>query len=405
MQLNDLVLLALKSLRARRLRSWLAILGIVIGVAAIISLISVSIGANENIQKNIRGLGANIITISPGNIRAQRFVFGVGGGGGGGVGQSEIKPITFKEADELRKIEGIEAIDARVQSNARVVFKNMNRSMTIVGTEAHAFPKSTGATLLEGRAFEVGDRKVAVLGYSVAYETFNESMLGMQIKIRDAAFRVIGILNKTGGMGGPDTSIFIPQKDARDLFNITQPSSLVVIAADGYDPEVVASEVAAELRALHRIESEDEQDFRVITAATIQSTISSVTMTLSLFLGGIAAISLIVGGIGVANAMFTSVLEQTKYIGILKSLGATDSDILLLFLVESGVIGLVGGILGIALSFISSSILHYFSIPSIITSELVLLGVGFSFIVGVLSGLMPARNAALVEPVEALRYE
>ena len=149
----------------------------------------------------------------------------------------------------------------------------------------------------------------------------------------------------------------------------------------------------------------DKLDFQVTTASSLQSSISSITGTLSLFLGGIASISLLVGGIGVANAMFTSVLEQTKYIGILKSLGATRWDVTRLFVFEAALVGLVGGVLGIALSYVASSAMTLVGLPTRITPDLILLGMFFSVLVGVLSGVFPARNAASVPPVEALRYE
>ena len=189
------------------------------------------------------------------------------------------------------------------------------------------------------------------------------------------------------------------------MFNQTKTVSEIVVAADpSYDTNTVAAEIEEELISLHHVTSTTE-DFTIMTAATVQSAVASVTNTLSLFLGGIASISLIVGGIGVANTMFMSVLEQTKYIGLLKALGMRSRDVLLLFMLEAGVIGLVGGVLGVALSIGVSAILEQFGVPSAITIDLVLLGLGFSVVVGLISGLVPARNAASLEPIDALRYE
>jgi putative ABC transport system permease protein len=408
MKNREIARLAVNSIRNRSLRSWLAILGIVIGVASIISLISISVGLNAQIQGNLGGLGANVITISPGGARAERFGFGAAppGGGFGGATNTQSAQITFREADSLRSVEGIAKLDARVSGNARISYRNKNTSGTIIGVEPAAFPQSAANVILQGRSLGTSDTSAAVLGYSVAAETFNESMLNKQIKINGVPFRVVGVLNQSGSsFSGTDRSIFISQKAAKKLFNRTEAvSSIVVVAASTSGPDTVASGIAAKLQELHHVDA-NTQDFTVTTATSIQSTISSVTNTLGLFLGAIASISLIVGGIGVANAMFTSVLEQTRYIGLLKSLGARNNMILKLFLFEAGLVGLVGGVLGILLSILVSSILTSLGLPSKITPDLALLGLGFSIGVGAVSGLVPARNAASVEPVEALRYE
>ena len=407
----ELVQLAVNSLRHRSLRSWLAILGIVIGVASIISLISISVGLNENIQKNLSGLGANIITITSGEARAGRTFAGEGFGGppGGGPqgGQGgSTQQITFYEADALHRIAGVAKVDARLQKNVRVTYRDRNTSITVIGTDPSAFPDSTGIIISEGRTLGTGDLSSAVLGYSVQAETFNESMINKQIWINGTPFRVVGVLNQSGStFSGPDRSIFISQRAAKKLFNQTENvSSVVVLAASGYNPDTVAANITTLLQGLHHVTA-DSQDFTVTTASSLQSTLSSVTNTLALFLGAIASISLVVGGIGVANAMFTSVLEQTRYIGLLKSLGARNRMVMKLFIYESGVMGLVGGVLGVTLSFMGSAILETFGLPSKITPDLVLLGLGFSIILGIVSGVIPARNAASVEPVEALRYE
>ena len=402
MKNTEIATLALNSLRYRSLRSWLAILGIVIGVASIVSLISISEGLNQQIQTNLGGLGANVITISSGAARAGF------GGFSGGVGATSIasKSITLLEADSLRGVANVSKLDARISGSATVEYKNKNSRISIVGTQPAAFPASAATTIMTGTSFGPGDTSSAVLGYAVATETFNDSMINKPIKINGVTFRVIGILNTSGSsFGGPDRTIFISQRAAEKMFNQTvNVSSVVAIAADGSSPDAVAADLATKLRSLHRV-SVAKQDFTVTTATSLSSTISSVTDTLGLFLGGIASISLIVGGIGVANAMFTSVLEQTRYIGLLKALGARRGMILKLFLFEACMVGLIGGVLGIAMSFLASSILSGFGLPSLITPELVIIGMSFSIGVGAISGLIPARNAASVAPVEALRYE
>ena len=405
----ELAELAMNSLRYRSLRSWLAVLGIVIGVAAIVSLISISTGLNQNIQKSLSGLGANIITITSGASRAGSLGFGGGappGGAGGGTTASQ-KKITFAEADALRTIPGVGQVDARLQGNGRVTYNNRNMSSTVIGVEPSAFPASTASTVVIGRSLGTSDLTAAVIGNSIMTDTFNDSnILNKQIKINGEPFRVVGVLNASGtSFGGPDRDIFISQKAAKLLFNQTENvSSVVVMALNGSNPDTVAASIAAKLQSMHHV-TNSTQDFTVATASSTQSTISSVTNTLGIFLGGIASISLIVGGIGVANAMFTSVLEQTRYIGLLKALGARNNTILKLFLFEACAVGLIGGVLGIALSYLASSALASFGLPSAITLDLVLLGMGFSVIVGAVAGVIPARNASSVAPVEALRYE
>jgi putative ABC transport system permease protein len=405
----ELLELAMNSLRYRSLRSWLAVLGIVIGVASIVSLISISTGMNQNIQKSLGGLGANIITITAGGARAGSMGFGGGSPPGefGRAAATDSAKITFTEAAALKAVSGVKNVDARVSGSGRVSYKNRNATSTIIGVEPSAFPESSVSAIFMGRTLGTGDLTGAVVGYSVMSDTFNDSnILNKQIKINGEPFRVVGVLNKSSTtFGGPDRNIFITQKAAKELFNQTgKASSVVVIAANGSNPDTVAAGVSEKLRSLHRV-TNATQDFTVTTASSTASTISSVTDMLGLFLGGIASISLIVGGIGVANAMFTSVLEQTRYIGLLKALGARNGTILRLFLFEACMVGMIGGVLGIALSYLASSALASFGLPSAITPELVLLGMGFSIAIGAVAGVIPARNAASVAPVEALKYE
>ena len=415
MRFKDIFTLALTNIRHRHLRSWLTILGIVIGVASIISLISVSLGVSAQISQRMNTLGSDIITISPGGQQASRsgggFALAEDGGGGGGSPSRDFfgsasNQITFREADELRTLPGVYLLDARLEKRLKVEYRDKNTSLNIIGTEPAAFKDTVGVDILYGRFLNSNDQHSVVLGFNVANSTFNDfGILNNQVKINGVPFRVIGILAQSGSFGGTDSAVFIPRKTAEDLFNqSTDVSQIVIVTATDHDTDTVAATVESKLLDLHGLTKATE-DFQVTTASTIQSTVSSITDTLALFLGGIASISLLVGGIGVANTMFMSVLEQTKDIGVFKSLGAKNRDVIYLFLCEAGIIGFVGGFLGILLSFVVSFIMSMAGLPTVISIELVVGGLLFSVVIGIVAGISPARNAATIPPVEALRYE
>jgi len=419
MKAGDIFETALTNIRHRHLRSWLTILGIVIGVAAIVSLISVSIGMQKDIEARTSSLGANIITVSPGGGQAQRVggitVPGGGGAPGGGrpagFGESQgEKTIAFSEADGLRSLPGVYKVDARLSERATVKYGNRNASLTVVGTEPDSFEESTGAELADGRYLNMNDKYSAVLGYRVATQTFSTDdgeadLMNRQIEIGGVPFRVVGYLEESGGMGGGDSSVYIPLDAAKEIFDEPENAdSVIVVVREGHDVDAVAEAIKKELRFLHGVD-EGREDFQVATAKSMQSAVSSIADTLGLFLGGIAAISLIVGGIGVVNTMFMSVMEQTKTIGVLKSLGAKNRDVMLIFVCEAVILGFVGGVMGVVLSFFGAALLAALGLSTVITVELIALGVVFSSIVGVLAGVVPAKNAASISPVEALRYE
>jgi putative ABC transport system permease protein len=408
MKIEDMLEISLTSIKHRRLRSWLTILGIVIGVASIISLLSVSLGMQQQINERTSSLGANIISITPGSSKAMRIpgqgMMGGGPPGRGAFGGEEAdEKITFREADILSTMPGVYRLDTQIQERLEVSYKNENSSLSVIGTDPSAFKDVEQAEIDEGRYLNTNDKYSVVVGYNVPERVFGEEdLLNKQIEIDGVVFRVVGILQQ---YGTSDSNLYIPVETAKSLFDqYDEIDTIKVSVREGHDLDEVAEDLEQELLSLHNLEG-DDPDFTVTTPTSLQSAVSSISDTLGLFLGGIASISLVVGGIGVLNTMFMSVLEQTKIIGVFKALGAKDREIVLLFLFEAAILGFVGGFAGVLLSIFASMAMESFSVPTLITLDLVALGLIFSVAVGIVAGIAPARNAASISPVEALRYE
>ncbi|MFH1751238.1 MAG: ABC transporter permease [Candidatus Micrarchaeota archaeon] len=422
MKLFDIASLSISNMRSRKMRSWLTVLGIVIAVAAIIVLISLANGVSASVSSRLNQLGNDVIQITPGASRAVRtggagiaMPGAVGGGGGGGFSRDfggggfgrTLSSLTFDDADALMLVDGVSSVDARIQGTLRTTFKGKNASLQIVGVDPAAFKEMNTVELIDGKLLNPSDRYSVVLGYRIHSSTYEgEELLNRQIKMGDYSFRVVGLLNQSAGSSiTSDSVVYMPIEVAKVVLNESSDvSQIFVKIASGRDADVMAAALESKLLDLHRL-TPDKADFTITTASFFQSAVSDITNMLSLFLGGIAAISLLVGAIGVANTMFMSVLERIKEIGILKALGMRDSEVTALFLIEAASIGFAGGALGIALSLAISEVLRYFSVPSLITPELMVGSLVFSSIIGIVAGVAPARNASRLEPVEALRYE
>jgi len=420
MKLLDLFKLSLNNILHRKLRSWLTILGIIMGIATIVSLNAIGEGMRERINQQLAGLGPDIITITPGYIRASPYQFeryaqiirGLRG---------EEKTLTENDAKIIQNIPGVSYVNTIVSGRGNVSFKGQSISLTIQGVDASVWKYIEITQIEKGRYLLSNDKNVAVLGNRVAYSIFkNEIRVGDIININGESFKVVGILQPAGALSVlTDSAIFIPKEDARRILKLNNKdvSSIVVKVNDVSQVDDIAKEIERRLRVFRKV-NENNQDFTVTTTQLIKQQVMSIAETTTLFLTLIAAISLLVGGIGIANTMFTSVMERTRLIGTLKALGMTNKDVMLLFILESIILSLIGGILGISIGIIVSDLIGRITIFGIgmtsrtsqgiqlvVTPQIVFLSLIFSISIGVLAGLIPARRAAKLQPVEALRYE
>ena len=393
--LLDYFLMAVNSIRHRKLRSWLTVIGIIIGVAAIISLITVSRSLESTIESQFEQFGANRIIIS-----AKGFQ------GPGSLAQG----LTTEDVETIEDISGFKYVVPGIFRTAEIK-KNKETGFTLVnGIPSENFEDfylDSGIEMQEGRNIQDGEKNVATVGSLAAKEMFSKELrIGDKIEIGKRDFKIVGIVEETGN-SQDDNQISIPLDDAREIFN--EPKKVDAIIAQVKvvsDIPLLQEKIEKELER-----KRDDTNFQVLTATQILEQINQVLGVMQVVLVGIAAISLVVGAIGIMNSMYTSVLERTKDIGIMKAIGARNSDILEIFLIESGLIGLVGGIFGIALGTIMALIIGQFSknagfLLNIEIEPFVLIfGLLFAFIVGVISGMLPAYQGSKLKPVDALRYE
>ncbi len=414
MKTFDIFKLSLSHVRKSKMRSWLTIIGIVIGVAAIVAIISIGEGMQASVQKSLGSLGADLITVSPGFSRAT----GMGGGHGPEGGGASTVNLTDKDLNAIKQVSGVLYAYGMVSGMSDMILGTEKTSVSISGVDTAVWRSIVTTELESGRYLQPGDSNAVVIGYSLAHTVFLQPITrNRPITIGGKTFKVVGIFAQSGGFGGTDYAVYMPADSARDVITETvernQFSSITVKITDQNMAEIVKTDIETKLMASRHVNSRT-RDFTVTAFASIQQQISSVTQAITLFLGAIAAVSLLVGAVGIANTMFMSVMERTRQIGLLKALGATDTEVMKLFLIESGLFGVVGGVIGITLGVLISVLISSIGLSmagpggamtTVIPPSLIIFALAFSIIVGVLSGVMPARNAAKMNPVDALRFE
>ncbi len=387
---------ALTAILANRLRSFLTVLGIVIGVTSVILLISVVTGLQTYITGQIQGLGSNLLFVIPGRIGGARSPGGV-----------QANRLEYLDAVNLRnKLQEEAAVSAAVHRNAALKYGNKNdKDVAVFGVESN-YPKIISTKITQGRFFNQSEqqssKRVANIGLTVKENLFGESQaLGQAIDVAGLKYTVIGVLEKRGSIFGidQDNAILIPITSAQRQFGIDRLNTIYISAKSSEDVKDIQTKAA---NILKKRLSEDE--FTIQTQEQTLSTIGQITNVLTLALGGIAAISLVVGGIGIMNIMLVSVTERTREIGLRKAAGAKSSDIRNQFLIEAIVLSGLGGIIGIILGFGLSLLIGKFFTTTVPLWSAGL-AFGFSMLVGIIFGVAPAIRAAKLDPITALRYE
>jgi len=393
--ITEYFLLAINSITHRKLRSWLTIIGIIIGVAAIISLITISRGLENTIETQFEQFGTNRILISSKGFQ------GPGTASGG---------LTSKDVDTIKKISGFKYVVPGIFKSAEVKYNKevgFTQIAALPAEDYEQFLSDANIGLEQGRSIKSNDKFSAVIGIRVAKEMFSKELrIGSKIEINKQEFKIVGILKEIGN-SQDDNQINIPLETAREIFN--EPNQVDVIIAQtkpGVGIPSLQKKIEKELK-----QKRGDTNFQVMTASQILEQINTILGIVQIVLVGIAAISLIVGAIGILNSMYTSVLERTKDIGIMKAIGARNSDVLGIFLVESGLMGFVGGVFGTALGTLVALLVGKiaaqagFLLIMKIEFPLLLFGLFFAFLVGMISGALPAYQASKLKPVDALRYE
>lgn len=405
MHLKNLIKVAVKSILKSRMRSLLTALGIIIGVAAVVVMVAIGDGAQMQVEQQIASLGSNMIIVFPGSVTS----------GGIRMGAGSINRFTMEDVDRIRtEATLIKAVSPIVRSGGQVIGGVGNWSTGIQGV-APNYLDIRDWSLSSGDFFTERDMlsraKVAVLGQTVVKQLFpDEDPIGQQIRIRNVPFKVIGVLSAKGqsALGSDqDDIIFAPATTILDRLTGGRYINFIQASAISTDQIDAAQEqLTSIMREAHHLNPGEDNDFTVRNQAEITEAATETSKILTILLASVAGVSLIVGGIGIMNIMLVSVTERTREIGIRLSVGARTSDVLIQFLTEAIVLSIAGGLLGILLSLGITFILNaYTSMPAVVNPQIIFIAVGFAGVIGIFFGFYPARKAANLNPIDALRYE
>jgi len=404
MLLSEIFHVALQAIRANKLRSFLTMLGIIIGVGAVITMVALGSGAQKAVQARIQALGPTLLSVFPGaSFR-------------GGIFMDMRVSLTMDDYEALARDAGhVKGVVPELTRNLQIKRGNLNQNVSIVGTTPN-YTAVKNYTVVAGRMFTAGEdegrRRFAVVGSAIP-DMLNANpaaMIGQEVQIRGIPFEIIGVLGpkgSAGGFGNPDEQILIPLQTARyRIMGTDRLRSITVDAASVPEMTLTMIEIERVLRREHKIRPGADNDFQIRNQSDILATFQQTTETFTYLLAGIAAVSLLVGGIGIMNIMLVSVTERTREIGVRKALGATRFNIMFQFLVEALVLCLVGGLIGILFGTLGavglSKLAHW---NTSINGFAILIAFVFSAIVGLFFGIWPARRAASLDPIVALRYE
>jgi putative ABC transport system permease protein len=380
------------------LRTALTILGIIVGITSIIILISLAGGLKEDVVSRLANFDPDLILILPTQISPGDFSSVVRQG-----------KLYEKDYNSIRQIPGVDIMSKTISKRVALEFKDELVSATVYAIEPTIYRETTTLIVQNGRFLQDGDRDVVVFGGGIA-ELFDEDVqVNSIVELDNRKYRVVGILEKTGNtFSNLDNIVYMDYNEGKRIFSDfilpNEISAIQVKVAEGYDVVEVSDRIEEVLMRNHKV-SEDEKDFGILTAVSLNEQINSIIEIISIFLSAVATISIIVGMIGISNTMFMSVMERTKEVGVLKAIGSTSKEIIYIFTIEAGILGLLGGILGLLFALIFNFTLGLFGVTTAMSIELLLGSVVFAFGIGVLAGVLPAKRASEIPAIEALRYE
>lgn len=404
MNLTESIRVALDGLAANKVRSGLTMLGVIIGVSAVIAMIAIGQGARQRTMNFIQSMGTNVLMVMSGQGRTGMIRAGMG----------SAQTLTYDDALAIKEsCPAVVGVSAELRMQAQVKYRNMNTNTTIMGT-TEDYPSIRNFQIAKGRFFTEKDvksmRRVGVIGPTAAYNLFRQnSPINKIVRINGINVKIIGmtVAKGTGGFGDPDDQIIIPLTTAQKrVFGIDYIRSISVQAKSMERMTEASTQIDELLRKRHKVGPASEPDFMIRSQAEVMETAEQMSRTFTMLLAGIATVSLLVGGIGIMNIMLVSVTERTREIGIRKAVGAKSKDILMQFLVESMVLSLVGGFAGIVLGIIGAKVLASISgWEAVVSIPAIVLAFSFAATVGIFFGIYPARKASSLRPIDALRYE